>query len=110
MLVGLAVFVVPKSLGRLLILSTAFLCGSAMIYLNRNEVIYALGPNALVAICLIGAGFIGYLALGKAGLPDWAGQPSDPEKLNQTLFLGLKTSTVVYLGSLISVPIFALLV
>ena len=31
MLVGLAVFVVPKSLGRLLILSTAFLCGSAMI-------------------------------------------------------------------------------
>ena len=56
MLVGLAVFMVPASIGRFLILSTAFACGGAMIYLNLNEVIYTLGPNALVAICLMVAG------------------------------------------------------
>jgi proton-dependent oligopeptide transporter, POT family len=83
MLVGLALFVVPASISRFMILLTALLCGGAMIYLNYDEVIYALGPNVFVALCLIASGVIGYLALSKVGLPVWAGEPAHPERLKE---------------------------
>lgn len=113
MLVGLAVFVVPASIGRFLILITALLCGGAMIYLNLGEVIYTLGPNAVVALCLMAAGLIAYLALGVAGLPAWAGAPPSMERLTQPIserLPWLPTNIAVYLGAFISTPLIALLV
>jgi len=102
MLVGLALFVVPASLSRLMILGTAVLCGGAMVYLNLDEVIYALGPNVFVALCLIAAGVVGFLALSKVGLPDWAGEPADPELLNRAAVPALKGQLTPYYLAVIS--------
>ena len=102
MLVGLALFVVPASISRLMILATAVLCGGAMVYLNRNEVIYALGPNVFVALCLIISGIVGYLALSKVGLPSWAGEPAQPELLTRTAVPGLKDNLSTYYLAVVS--------
>ena len=113
MLVGLAVFVVPVSLGRFLILGTAFACGGAMIYLNLDEVIYTLGPNALVAICLMVSGVIAYLAMSVAGLPAWAGEAPSQERLTKAVspkLPWLPTNIAVYVGAFLSTPLIALLV
>ena len=113
MLVGLAVFMVPASIGRFLILMTATACGGAMIYLNLDKVIYTLGPNALVALCLIVAGVLAYLAMGVAGLPAWAGEAPDQKRLTQAVspkLPWLPTNIAVYAGAFLSTPIIALLV
>jgi len=78
------------------------LCGGAMVYLNLDEVIYALGPNVFVALCLIAAGVVGFLALSKVGLPDWAGEPADPELLNRAAVPALKGQLTPYYLAVIS--------
>lgn len=100
MLVGLAVFVVPAYLSRFAILFTAFASGGAMIYLNLDESIYALGPNAGVAIALGAAGLAAFLAMGQGGLPEWAGAPRDKA-------LADRTQWWIYLGSVLIVPVIA---
>jgi POT family proton-dependent oligopeptide transporter len=113
MLVGLLVFVAPRSIGRLLILLTALSSGGAMIYLNLDKVIYELGPNALVALCLMVSGVVAFLALGKAGLPDWAGAPPSQEALKAPLHNTLSFlpgDLTIYLGAFIATPLIALLV
>jgi POT family proton-dependent oligopeptide transporter len=110
MLVGLAVFVAPAGVTRVLILLTALLSGIAMIGLNLNEVIYALGPNALVALFLMGAGVVAFLAIGKGGLPDWAGAPPSEEALKKPVLGPISAEWAVYLGAILTVPVFALLV
>ena len=89
MLVGLAVFVAPAAITRVLILGAAVISGLMMIYLNLDEVIYALGPNALVAICLIFSGVIAFVALGKSALPSWAGEAPSMQKLKRRVALSL---------------------
>jgi POT family proton-dependent oligopeptide transporter len=106
MLVGLAVFVVPAGITRFIILATAFGTGGLMIWLNRNEVIYALGPNAGVAIALMISGVIAFLAMADGGLPEWAGQPPDMEKLRAPIF-GIPAETLVYILSFAIVPVIA---
>ena len=112
MLVGLFVFVAPRLLGRLLILSTALLSGAAMIYLNRAKELYELGPNILVALCLMGSGVAAFLALGRAGLPEWAGAPPSDEALLEPLIPGapLSAELTIYLGAFLATPLLALLV
>ncbi|MCA9542779.1 MAG: peptide MFS transporter, partial [Myxococcales bacterium] len=107
MLVGLAVFILPAGVTRIAILATALASGGAMIYLNLDEVIYALGPNALVAGFLMLSGVMAYLAIGKGGLPEWAGQPRDLEKLKAPWLLGLSREKVVYIGAFAVVPLVA---
>ncbi|MEL6342733.1 MAG: peptide MFS transporter [Myxococcota bacterium] len=110
MLVGLAVFVAPAGLTRLIILFTALFSGGLMVYLNLGEVIYALGPNALVALFLTGAGAAAFLAIGRGGLPDWAGAPPDMDALKRPVLGPLTAEWAVYLGAILTVPVFALLV
>ncbi len=110
MLVGLAVFVAPALLTRALILGTAFASGSAMIYLNKDEVIYALGPNVLVALFLMGAGVVAFLAIGRGGLPAWAGAPPSMDALKKKVLGPITAEWAVYLGAFATVPLFALLV
>jgi proton-dependent oligopeptide transporter, POT family len=107
MLVGLAVFVAPAALSRLMILVTAFVCGGAMIYLNYDEVIYTLGPNAVVALCLMVSGVFGFLALGQAGLPTWAGAPPNEERLNEVALPSLKEHLNEYFLVLIGITLLA---
>ncbi len=110
MLVGLAVFVAPAGVTRALILLTALASGIAMIGLNIDEVIYALGPNALVALFLMGAGIVAFLAIGRGGLPDWAGAPPSEEALKKPVLGPITAEWAVYLGAVVTVPVFALLV
>ena len=106
MLVGLAVFVIPAGITRLIILATAFGTGGLMIYLNLNEVIYALAPNAGVAIALMVAGVVAFLAMAEGGLPEWAGQPPDLDKLKKPV-AGIPAEYLVYILSFAIVPVIA---
>lgn len=106
MLVGLAVFVIPASITRLIILATAFGTGGLMIFLNRNEVIYALAPNVGVALALMVAGVFAFLAMADGGLPEDVGQPPDMEKLKKPI-AGIPAEYVVYLCSFAIVPVIA---
>ena len=110
MLVGLAVFVAPAGLTRLLILLGALFSGGSMIYLNYGEVIYAFGPNLLVAICLMFAGLIAFIAIGKSGMPSWAGQAPSMRRLKQPILGPLTAEWAVYLGSFLAVPLIAMMV
>jgi POT family proton-dependent oligopeptide transporter len=105
MLVGLAVFVAPAGLTRVLIVLTALGSGGMMIWLNLDKVIYALGPNALVALFLIGSGFVGWAGVSRGGLPDWAGAPRDPDALRKPLLGPLSAEWTVYLAAIAVVPV-----
>ncbi|MBL6725062.1 MAG: MFS transporter [Rubripirellula sp.] len=110
MLIGLAVFVAPPDITRVLILAAAVLSGGMMIWLNRDEVIYALGPNALVALCLMIAGVVAFIAISKAGLPSWAGEAPSIEKLKRPVAGPITAEWAVYIGSFVIVPLIALMV
>ena len=67
--------------------------------------------NYFVALVLLTAAGIAVAALQKGGLPEDAGLPPEPEKLRQPAFgLGISAEKAVYLGTLLAVPVFALLV
>lgn len=110
MLIGLAVFVAPASITRLLILAAALSSAALMIGLNWNEVIYALGPNAIVALCLVISGVVAFIAIGKSGMPTWAGEAPNLEKLKRPILGPINAEWMVYLGSFLIVPLIALLV
>ncbi len=63
----------------------------------------------LVAVVMLIAAAISIAAIGRAGLPAGAGMPPDYEKLSQKKF-GITNEWIVYLGALLSVPIFLLFV
>ena len=110
MLVGLAVFVAPSALTRILILSTALITAGVMIYTSMGEVIYVLGPNLIVAGFLVAAGVVAFLAIGQGGLPAWAGAPSDPARLTKKILGPITAEQATYGGALLTVPVVALLV
>jgi proton-dependent oligopeptide transporter, POT family len=100
MLIGLAVFVVPVRIAKILILGGALSIGIGMFFLSSNPFLFT--ANAVIGTALILSGAVATLALSKGGLPEWAGAPTDPGKL--------RYSWLVYLGVLISIPLIAMLV
>ena len=108
MLVGLAVFVAPVRVTQALILTGALATAGSMLFLQNN--VYQLGLNIFVALALVAAGVISFVALGRGGLPDWAGRPRDPAALERKIGGVLRTDFVVYLGVLVAVPVIMLLV
>src|SRR3954447_8907707 len=106
MLVGLAVFVAPVRLTQILILLTAFATAVSMLFLQDN--VYQLIVNIFAGLALTAAGVIAFVALGRGGLPENAGQPPDPELLRRK-FGPLRTDVIVYLMALLCVPLFAIL-
>ncbi|MCB9743631.1 MAG: hypothetical protein H6740_13605 [Alphaproteobacteria bacterium] len=94
----------------MLILLGALATAGSMVYLNLEKVVYVLAPNAFVALALVIAGVIAFVAIGKAGLPDWAGEPQDPEVPKQPLLGPLSVEWTIYLGALVAVPLLAFLV
>ncbi len=101
MMVGLAVFIMPNMLSAALIMAAAAATTVALFVL-RPDNIAAFGLNLFVAICLIASAGISCVALRRGGLPDWAGQR--PDKIDS------RHDWKVYLGTLIAIPVFALLV
>lgn len=101
MLVGLAVFVMPNIVTQLLIMSAA-IASTVGLLLFRPDNIYAISINVFVGICLMAAAVVAWIALSRGGLPAWAG--GRPEGVDT------KNDWKVYVGIVIAVPIFALLV
>ncbi len=107
MLVGVAVFVAPVRLTQLLILGGALATAISMLFIQNN--FYQLIVNAFVAVSLVVAGVVAFVALHRGGLPEGAGAPPDTARLRHK-FGPLRTDVVAYLGVLLSVPLFAMLV
>ncbi|MFK7735992.1 MAG: peptide MFS transporter [Pirellulaceae bacterium] len=101
MLLGLGVFIMPNMVSAGLVMLAAAAAGGGLIFF-RPDNIYAILINIFVALCLFVAAVIACRALAKGGLPDWAG--ARPEGMDS------RHDKKIYLGTLISIPIFALLV
>ncbi len=101
MLVGLAVFVMPNLITQLLIMAAAIAASAGML-IFRPDNIYAISINVFVAICLMLAAVVAWIALSRGGLPTWAG--ARPEGVDS------RNDWKIFLGTAISIPIFALLV
>jgi len=107
MLAGLAVFVLPTRATQAIVMGGAVATAISMLFLQNN--IYQLVVNLAAGAALLVAGVISCMALNRGGVPATAGQPPDKEKLNR-MFGPIRADIAVYLGVLVSVPIFALLV
>lgn len=101
MLVGLAVFVMPNRITQALILAAA-IASAVGLFVYRPDNPYAVLINIFIGGSLLLAAVMACLALNKGGLPNWTGVR--PETAD-----GSK-DWMVYLGIVVSVPIFALLV
>ena len=106
MLVGLAVFVAPIRITQVLILGAALATAVGMLFMQNN--VYQLVINVFTGSALAAAGVISFVALGRGGLPDAAGAPPDPALLERK-FGPLRFDALVYVGALLTVPFFALL-
>ena len=109
MLIGLAVFILPRVLTQALILGGALVAAVALFYFHADDLASTV-INYFVGLALLAAGGIAVAALQKGGLPEDAGLPPEPEKLSQPALGPIAAEHVVYLGTLLLVPIFALLV
>ncbi len=110
MIIGLAVFVLPRILTQILIMSGALVAAIALFIFHADDLASTV-INYFVGIALLAAGLIAIVALQKGGLPEDAGLPPEPEKLRKPVFgLGISTELAIYLGTLLLVPVFALLV
>ncbi len=109
MLSGIAMFVAPVRLTQILIMATAVVSAVGLI-LFRPDNPFSIGFNALIALSLVSAATISWVALGRGGLPTWAGQPREPERMMRRVLPGLRLEHAIYVGTLIAVPLFALLV
>ncbi len=106
MLIGIAVFVAPTRLTQALIVGGALLTSAGMVW-KLWDTPLQLAVRVVLAGALTAAGFVAFRALDKGGLPTWAGAPPEPKKLAEKPF-GVRNDTLVYLGALAVVPLFAL--
>lgn len=109
MLTGLAVFVAPVRITQVLIMSGAVAAALGLFYF-RPENPFSTGVNIFVGIALLIAGAIAWVALGRGGLPAEVGAPSDPQRLRKSVAGPISAEWSVYLLSLLSIPVLALLV
>jgi dipeptide/tripeptide permease len=108
MLLGLVTFFAPRWLASLLIGMGSLAALYGLIVFQPGD-FFSMTVNYFVAAALMVSTVVALIAISKGGLPDWAGQPPNPEKLKQPLF-GLPLVWVVYIGAVLAVPFFALLV
>lgn len=109
MLTGLAVFVVPGGVARVTIMLGA-VAAAIGLFVEHSSNPYSTGVNVFVGIALLAAAVIAWIAIGRGGLPADAGMPPDRERLHRPVAGPLSAQHLVYLGTLLVVPLFALLV
>jgi POT family proton-dependent oligopeptide transporter len=105
MLIGVAIFVLPTLVTRLLIISAAIATGVAMLWLQ--DTMLQLAVRIFLGLALIIAGGISFRALGKAGLSPELGGAPDPERLRQKVGGLLSMEWAIYLGAILSSILFA---
>jgi POT family proton-dependent oligopeptide transporter len=109
MLVGLAVFVAPAGVTRLMIVGTAVLTAVGMVGTQLNEPLM-LAVNAPVAAALLVAAWVAWQALSEGPLDAELGQPPNPSLLDRPVMAGLKPAWLVYIGTAGLLPVVALMV
>ena len=105
MLTGLAVFMVPRVMAQMLIITGAVVTAVFMVVIVRDENIFLLGANCFVALALLISGTIAFVAVGRGGIPKDAGAPPHPAKLSELVGGIMPKSWLVYVGSLVAVPV-----
>jgi POT family proton-dependent oligopeptide transporter len=108
MLSGLVTFVIPTRAAQTVIIACALVTVGALVLLRPQNPL-SFGVNLLVAAALIAAAIAGAVALKRGGLPKDAGAPPDPARLRARIG-PISRAWAVYLGALVCLPIFALLV
>jgi proton-dependent oligopeptide transporter, POT family len=109
MLIGVSVFVTPVRVTQALILGGG-LSTSVSLLVFRPDNPWAFGVNVLAAATLSIAAVVATIALARGGIPPEAGAPPDPERLVRRVRGGLRADVTTYLGAVLMVPVFALLV
>ncbi|MBN1908352.1 MAG: MFS transporter [Pirellulales bacterium] len=110
MLLGLGVFLLRPWMAQVIIAGAvgASVIGLTWVAYIRGDMITIAVTVFLVVTLLVSAG-IAILAISRGGLPPGAGDPVEPERLKRRV-AGLPIMWVVYLLSILSVPVFMLLV
>ncbi|HEV3003486.1 MAG TPA: oligopeptide:H+ symporter, partial [Pirellulales bacterium] len=109
MLTGLAVFVLPGNIARLMIMAGAIAAAGTLFTLHPAN-IYATALNYFIGVALLAAAGVAWFAIGRGGLPADDGQPRDRDRLAAPFVGAMTREHVVYLGSFVAVPLLALLV
>jgi POT family proton-dependent oligopeptide transporter len=109
MLAGLAVFVLPRLATGLTILSAATIAACGLLWFHPVELLTTL-INVFVAAALMAAAIVAAIALYRGGLPTGAGASPYPERLRRSLAGFLTVEMAVYLGAILLIPLFLLLV
>ena len=109
MLSGLAVFVMPGVWARLLIAAGAVAAAFGLfVYHPSNAVVVSI--YVLVAISVLAAAVVAWIAIGRGGLPGSAGAPPAGNPLDKRLAGAIAVKYVVYLGTLAAIPLLAILI
>jgi POT family proton-dependent oligopeptide transporter len=109
MLVGIAVFVAPTLVTQLLIGLGALAAAVSLGFFHPNNP-FSVAVNAFVGLALVAAALVALVALQRGGLPDYAGAPPDPQRLRKRLLGPIPAELVVYLGTVVALLPFILLV
>ncbi len=109
MLIGVAVFVAPNLVTQVLI-STGALAAALGLLFFRPDSGFAMATNVFVAVSLVIAGVVAVIALERGGLPKSAGGAPDPERLHRPILGPITAEWLVYIGTLVAIVLFALLV
>jgi POT family proton-dependent oligopeptide transporter len=108
MLSGLSIFVAPVRVAQAVIGTGGFVTALALVVFRPDNP-YSFAVNLFVAVALLAAVGVAWVALGRSGLPSTVGAPPDPARLARRLG-PLSTEWTVYLGALVAVPVVALLI
>ena len=109
MLTGLAVFVMPRRVAQVLILGGAVVAAFGL-FVFRPDSAALIAINMLVGVALLAAGGIAWVALQRGGLPEAAGAPPDLERLRRRALGPINREWMVYLATLLAVPVVVLFV
>ncbi|MHB8863342.1 MAG: peptide MFS transporter [Pirellulaceae bacterium] len=109
MLIGVAIFVAPTIITQLVIMAGALATAAALCWFHPEDM-FTTAVNVFTAIALVISAIVACTALGRGGLPAEAGAPRDAETLRRPVIGFLRADHLVYLGTLVAIPIFFLLV
>lgn len=109
MMTGVAVFVAPIIVTQILI-ALGVIAATAGLLIFHPDNLLSTVINVFVATSLVAAGIVALVALGRGGLPKEAGAPPDCQLLRRSVGNFISLEWVVYLGTFIAIPVFALLV
>ena len=109
MLTGLAVFVAPRRVTQVLILTGAG-AGAVGLFVFTPDSGLQIAINLIVGAALLAAGLIACTALSRGGLPEGAGAAPNAERLRKRVFGVVSQEWLVYLCTLLAVPVVVLFV